>query len=59
MSRINVSLDSLKRDRIEKITGRDCLDKILAGLMAAKKAGLAPIKINMVALQWSQRGRDR
>ncbi len=51
VSRINVSLDSLKRDRIEKITGRDCLDKILAGLMAAKKAGLAPIKINMVALQ--------
>ncbi|MFA5242469.1 MAG: GTP 3',8-cyclase MoaA [Sulfuricella sp.] len=51
VSRINVSLDSLKRERIEKITGRDCLDKILAGLMAAKAAGLAPIKINMVALQ--------
>jgi len=51
VSRINVSLDSLQRERIEKITGRDCLDKILAGLMAGKEAGLAPIKINMVALR--------
>jgi len=51
VSRINVSLDSLQRERIEKITGRDCLHKILAGLMAGKEAGLAPIKINMVALQ--------
>jgi cyclic pyranopterin phosphate synthase len=51
VSRINVSLDSLRRDRIEQITGRDCLDRILAGIMAGKKAGFAPIKINMVALQ--------
>ena len=51
VSRINVSLDSLKRERIAQITGRDCLDKILAGLMAGKEAGFAPIKINMVAQQ--------
>jgi len=51
VSRINASLDSLRRERIEQITGRDCLDKILAGLMAGKAAGFAPIKINMVALQ--------
>lgn len=51
VSRINVSLDSLQRERIEQITGRDCLDKILAGLMAGKAAGFAPIKINMVAQQ--------
>lgn len=51
VSRINVSLDSLRRERIEQITGRDCLDKILAGLLAGKDAGFNPIKINMVALQ--------
>jgi cyclic pyranopterin phosphate synthase len=51
VSRINVSLDSLSADRIAQVTGRDALPKILAGLDAAKRAGFAPIKINMVALQ--------
>ena len=51
ISRINVSLDSLRADRIAQVTGRDVLPKILAGLAAAKRAGFAPIKINMVALQ--------
>lgn len=51
ISRINVSLDSLRADRIAQVTGRDVLPKILAGLDAAKRAGFAPIKINMVALQ--------
>ena len=50
VSRINVSLDSLRRERITAITGQDCLDKVLAGLMAGKAAGFAPIKINMVAM---------
>lgn len=51
VSRINVSLDSLHADRIAQISGRDVLPKILAGLAAAKQAGFAPIKLNMVALQ--------
>ena len=51
LTRINVSLDSLQRDRIERITGRDCYDRIIAGLMAGKCAGLAPIKINMVVMR--------
>ena len=51
VSRINVSLDSLHADRIAQISGRDVLPKILAGLAAAKQAGFAPIKVNMVALQ--------
>lgn len=50
VSRINVSLDSLRADRLARITGRDCLGQILEGLVAAKEAGFAPIKINMVAL---------
>jgi len=50
ISRINVSLDSLQPERFRQITqGR--LDKVLSGLMAAKAAGFAPIKINMVAMK--------
>lgn len=50
VSRINVSLDSLQPERYQQITqGR--LDKVLNGLAAAKKAGLSPIKINMVVMR--------
>ena len=52
--RLNVSLDSLRRDCMTEVTGRDSLPQILDGLMAAKAAGLAPIKINMVAMQGRQ-----
>lgn len=51
VSRINVSLDSLDRACMEKITGRDSLQPILDGLMAGKAAGFEPIKINMVAMR--------
>lgn len=49
--RLNVSLDSLRRERIAAISGRDVLDQILAGLDAADAAGFGPIKINMVAMR--------
>jgi cyclic pyranopterin phosphate synthase len=48
VSRVNVSLDSLRAERIRAITGRDCLGAILEGLMAAKAAGLTPVKVNTV-----------
>ena len=48
--RINVSLDSLDPVRFAAITRRGRLDDVLAGIMAAKAAGLA-IKINTVALR--------
>ncbi len=51
VARINVSLDSLDRACMEKITGRDSLSQILDGLKAGKAAGFAPIKINMVAMR--------
>jgi len=51
VSRINVSLDSLDRACMEKITGHDSLPKILDGIMAGKAAGFDPIKINMVAMR--------
>ena len=50
ISRLNVSLDSLNPKRFSQIVRRDCLDQVLAGLMAAKDAGFAPIKINMVVM---------
>jgi cyclic pyranopterin phosphate synthase len=50
VSRLNVSLDSLRPERIEKISGRDVLERIQSGLAAAQEAGFAPIKINMVAM---------
>jgi cyclic pyranopterin phosphate synthase len=49
--RINVSLDSLDPERYRALTGGGKLDKVLQGLEAAKAAGLAPIKINMVVLR--------
>ena len=48
--RINVSLDTLRADRFTRIT-RGRLDKVMAGLMAAKAAGIAPVKINMVVMK--------
>lgn len=50
VGRVNVSLDTLDRDCMAGITGRDCLPAVLAGLQAAKAAGLAPVKVNMVAM---------
>jgi len=51
VTRINVSLDSLKPERFQSITGGGKLDKVLAGLDAAQAAGFQPIKINMVAMK--------
>jgi cyclic pyranopterin phosphate synthase len=49
ISRINVSLDSLRADRFRDIT-QGKLEKVLNGLMAARDAGFQPIKINMVVM---------
>ena len=46
--RLNVSLDSLDRQRFAAIVGRDCLADVLRGLDAASAAGFSPVKINMV-----------
>ena len=50
LKRINVSLDSLKKEKIELISKKDALYNILEGLEEAKQAGLK-IKINMVPLK--------
>lgn len=50
VSRLNISLDSLQPKRFQLIT-KGKLEKVMAGLMAAKDAAFAPIKINMVVMQ--------
>ncbi len=50
VSRINVSLDSLKPEVFRQIT-KGKLEKVIEGLMAAKAAGLRPVKINMVVMK--------
>lgn len=50
IDRINVSLDSLDAQKFKQLTGGK-LDKVLDGLMAAKLAGLDPIKVNMVLMK--------
>lgn len=51
VSRLNVSLDSLCAERVQRITRRDALAEILDGLLLAKAQGFHPIKINMVVMQ--------
>jgi cyclic pyranopterin phosphate synthase len=51
LRRLNVSLDTLDPTRFRELTRRDGLDKVLAGLTAAKRAGFDPIKVNAVAIR--------
>ncbi|MFG2115689.1 GTP 3',8-cyclase MoaA [Streptomyces sp. NPDC048718] len=51
LSRVNVSLDTLRTDRFAEITRRDRLPDVLAGLRAARDAGLSPVKINAVPVR--------
>ena len=51
VQRLNVSLDCVDADKFKQITGGGKLEKVIAGLMAAKKAGFSPIKINMVLMR--------
>lgn len=50
VDRINVSLDTLDAERFKQIT-QGKLSKVIDGLMAAKDAGLSPIKLNMVVMK--------
>ena len=51
LSRINISLDSLQRDRFIELTRRDELYRVLDGIDAALEAGLDPVKINAVMMR--------
>jgi cyclic pyranopterin phosphate synthase len=50
--RINVSIDSLQRDRFFEMTRRDSLPQVLRGLEAvARRPELGPVKVNAVAMR--------
>jgi GTP 3',8-cyclase len=51
LDRVNVSLDTVRRDDFATITRRDRLDDVVAGLEAASAAGLGPVKVNAVLLR--------
>ncbi|MCL4502550.1 MAG: GTP 3',8-cyclase MoaA [Deltaproteobacteria bacterium] len=48
---LNLSLDSLRRERYRELTGGDHLDEVLAGLETALSLGFNPLKINCVLLK--------
>jgi cyclic pyranopterin phosphate synthase len=51
LQRVNVSLDTLDRDRFKALTHRDRFDDVIAGIEAAKAAGLLPVKVNSVLMR--------
>jgi cyclic pyranopterin phosphate synthase len=51
LDRVTVSLDSLKRENFQRITGVDKLEEVLTAIDAAKNAGLNPVKINSVIVR--------
>lgn len=50
LQRVNISLDSLRRDRFVELTRRDELASVLDGIDAALEAGFAPVKVNVVCM---------
>ncbi|MBI5886916.1 MAG: GTP 3',8-cyclase MoaA [Deltaproteobacteria bacterium] len=51
LRRVNVSLDTMSRERFKKITRGDNLKQVVEGIEEAQKAGLTPVKINAVAIK--------
>lgn len=51
LRRLNISIDTLRRDRFHELTRRDRLPEVLAGIAAAAASGLRPLKLNAVAMR--------
>ena len=51
LRRVNISCDSLRRDRFAAITRRDALPQVLEGIDAALAAGFDPVKVNVVTMR--------
>ncbi|WP_186314518.1 GTP 3',8-cyclase MoaA [Corynebacterium glyciniphilum] len=51
LTRVNVSLDTVDREAFAALTRRDRLPQVMAGLKAAKDAGLEPVKVNAVMMR--------
>ena len=51
LDRINISLDSLDRDKFEQVTRTKAFDQVMAGIDAAQNSALRPVKINAVLVR--------
>jgi cyclic pyranopterin phosphate synthase len=51
LTRVTVSIDTLRRDRFEKLTRRDQLDEVLRGIDAARDAGFDKLKLDTVVIR--------
>ncbi|GGB92624.1 GTP 3',8-cyclase MoaA [Cellulomonas carbonis] len=51
LARVNISIDTLDRERFARLTRRDRLPQTLAGIAAADAVGLHPVKLNAVAMR--------
>ncbi|GAA0079112.1 GTP 3',8-cyclase MoaA [Clostridium sp. CTA-5] len=51
LNRVNISLDTLNESKYREITNGGELNKVLEGIEEAKKAGLTPIKLNVVLIK--------
>jgi GTP 3',8-cyclase len=51
LTRLNISLDTVDRDHFARLTRRDRLPSVFAGIEAAKRAGISPLKINAVLMR--------
>ena len=51
LKRVSFSCDSLDRENFKRITGRDGLDELLAGVRLAQELGFAPVKVNAVIIR--------
>lgn len=51
LSRVNVSCDSLDAERFAELTGRDRLERVLAGIALCVQVGLEPVKVNVVLIR--------
>jgi cyclic pyranopterin phosphate synthase len=51
LRRINVSLDTLDPARFRQLARREGLERVIAGILAAKEAGYDPVKVNAVSIR--------
>jgi cyclic pyranopterin phosphate synthase len=51
LRRINVSLDTLDPETFRRVTRRDGLDLVVEGILAAKRSGFDPVKVNAVSIR--------
>ncbi|PIE58335.1 MAG: GTP 3',8-cyclase MoaA [Desulfobulbus propionicus] len=51
VTKVNISLDTLKPERFKRITGVDCFDKVWRGVLKALEVGFSPVKVNVVTMR--------